>query len=186
MAAYVIYNSEGTVTGAFRFHYVEDSESLIAANTPAGMRALEVDDDSPVLVDQKGWFIVDSELTHTPPSEAELLADTKAKKLADLTNSYEAAKSSDVPYMGTSFMADADSQQTFGHALLAFQSAGAAPEGFFTVDASYNKVPMNLSQLQGLVEAIATQVWSVFQRWIAVREQLAAATTVTDVQAIGW
>lgn len=83
-------------------------------------------------------------------------------------------------------MTDADSQQTFGHALLAFQATGSTPDGFFTVDASYNKVPMTLAQLQGLVEAIAAQVWSVFQRWIAVREQLAAATTVTDVQAITW
>jgi hypothetical protein len=186
MPAYVIYNSEGTVTGAFRFHHVEDSDPLLAANTPAGMATLLVPDDSPVLVDQKGWAVVDGKLTLVPPSEADLLAVAKATKLSELTNSYEAAKASGVSYMGTTFMTDADSQQTFGHALLAFQAIGATPEGFFTVDASYNKVPMNLSQLQGLVEAIAAQVWLVFQRWVAVREELAEATTIEEVTAIHW
>lgn len=186
MSAYVIYNSEGTVTGAFRFHHVEDDESLIAANTPEGMTALEVDDDSPVLIDQKGWSVVDGELTLVPPSEADLLANAKAAKLADLTNSYEAAKASGAAYMDTTFMTDEGSQQIFGHALLAYQAIGATPEGFFTVDASYNKVPMDLTQLKGLVEAIAAQVWAVFQRWIAVREELAAATTIEQVTAIRW
>jgi hypothetical protein len=186
MSAYVIYNSEGTVTGAFRFHHVENDAALIAANTPEGLTALEVDDNSPALIDQKGWSVVGGELTHTPPSEAELLAGAKTVKLADLTSSYEAAKAAGVAYMETTFMTDEGSQQIFGHALLAYQAIGATPEGFFTVDASYNKVPMDLSQLKGLVEAIAAQVWAVFQRWIAVREELAAATTVADVQAITW
>jgi hypothetical protein len=150
------------------------------------MATLLVPDDSPVLVDQKGWSVVHGKLNLIPPSEADLLANAKATKLMELTNSYEAAKSSGVSYMGTTFMTDADSQQTFGHALLAFQSAGTAPEGFFTVDASYNKVLMDLSQLKGLVEAIAAQVWSVFQRWIAVREELAAATTAEEAAAIRW
>jgi hypothetical protein len=185
MAAYVLYNSAGVVTGILRFHHGDDA-SLLAANTPEGMTTLAVADDSPVLIDQKGWSVISGELAFSPPSDEEQLVEAKAARLAVLTNSYAMAKASGVSYMGTTFMTDADSQQTFGHALLAFQAIGATPEGFFTVDASYNKVSMNLSQLQGLVEAIAAQVWSVFQRWIAVREELAAATTVEQVAAIGW
>lgn len=185
MAAYVLFNSAGAVTGILRFHHNDDA-SLIAANTPEGMTALAVSDDEPALIEQKGWSVVSGALVFSPPSTEEQLAQAKAAQLLALTNSYESAKAAGVSYMGTTFMTDADSQQTFGHALLAFQAAGATPEGFFTVDASYNKVPMSLSQLQGLVEAIAAQVWSVFQRWITVREELAAATTVDQVTAINW
>lgn len=185
MSTYVLYNSSGAVTGTLRFHHVDD-DSLIEANTPEGLKALGVDDDSPVLIDQKGWSVVSGALSFSPPSTEEQLAQAKAAQLMALTNSYETAKAAGVSYMGTTFMTDTDSQQTFGHALLAFQAAGATPEGFFTVDASYNKVPMNLSQLQGLVEAIAAQVWTVFQRWIAVREELAEATTVEQVTGISW
>jgi hypothetical protein len=77
MAAYVIYNSEGTVTGALRFHHIDESAALLAANTPAGMATLLVPDDSPVLMDQRGWAVVDGKLTLVPPSEADLLAAAK-------------------------------------------------------------------------------------------------------------
>lgn len=187
MAAYVLYNqSTGAVAGVFSVLHSADDAALVAANTPSGMSALEIDPTSSVVVDQKGWSVIDGALTLTPPTTAELLAAAKATRLGVLATSYEAAKASGVSYMSTVFMTDDNSQQTFAHALLAFQAAGAVPDGFFAVDASYNKVPMNLSQLQGLIEAIAAQVWTIFQRWITVREELAVAATVDAVNAISW
>lgn len=114
------------------------------------------------------------------------LSAAKAIQLRALSLSYTRATAADVPYMGSTFLADPSSQQIFGQAITIYNSIGSVPDGFFTVDASGNKVPMTLPQLQGLGGAIAAQVWTCFQRWVAVRESLAVATTLTEVQAVVW
>jgi hypothetical protein len=187
MKTVVIYDaSTGAVKGSLTFTHVADVDAAIEANTPEGMQALKVASSHPVNSDHAGWTVQNGELVEVTLSDSQLIEQEKTSKLANLERSYSEAKAANVSYMDTEFMTDTDSQQLFSHALLAYQAIGATPEGFFTVDASYNKVPMDLSQLKGLVEAIAAQVWAVFQRWVAVREELAAATTITDVQSITW
>lgn len=114
------------------------------------------------------------------------LAAAKTAQLALLTLSYNGATSANVPYMETNFLADPDSQNIFGQALTIYNAVGSVPDGFFTADSTGTKVPMTLAQLQGLGVAIAAQVWASFQRWVAVRESLAAATTIAEVQAVIW
>lgn len=114
------------------------------------------------------------------------LSEAKQTQLNMLAAAYSAATASDVAYMSTTFAADQQSQQIFGQALTVYNVAGAVPTGFFTADAAGNKVTMTLDQLKGLCNSIADQVWTSFQRWVAVRESLATATTVASVQAITW
>jgi hypothetical protein len=188
MSSYVIYNpTTGAITGSYSFAVAADAvESLVAANTPTGLSALAIDADHAAVINQGGWIVQGGALVAVVPTDAELLAAAQAAQLQILTASYASAKAANVAYLGTSFMADDDSQQMFAHALVAYTAVAETPSGFYAVDANYAKVPMTLPQLQGLVTAIAGQVWTVFQRWVAAKEALAAATTVAAVQAITW
>jgi Domain of unknown function (DUF4376) len=187
MSFFLIYNpTTGVIQGSYTFSHPDGLDSVMAANTPAGMSALQVEADDPVLVNQSGWLVQDGALTAVTVTDAQQLATTQATQLGILTNSYNAAKTANVSYMGTAFMADPDSQEMFAHALEAYNAVGATPSDFFAVDANYTKVPMTLDQLKGLITAISAQVWAAFQQWVTVKQALAAATTVADAQAIVW
>lgn len=114
------------------------------------------------------------------------LQNAKYAQYRALSGSYEAAKSANVAYMGTTFLADAASQQIFGQALTVYKAVGSTPDGFFATDAGGNQVPMTLDQLQGLAVAIAAQVNAAFHRWVTAQTSLAAATTIAEAQAISW
>jgi hypothetical protein len=187
MTSFVIYNPEtGAIKGSYTVKNASDPAAAMTANTPARASALAVDASHPVMCNQSGWQVQAGALVAVTPTDAQLLAQAQAKQLAVLGASYNAAKTANVAYMETSFMADDESQQIFAHALTAYTAVGSTPDGFYVVDASYNKVPMTLAQLQGLISAIAAQVWAAFQRWVEVKEAVAAATTVAAVQAITW
>ncbi len=187
MDSFVIYNSaSGKISGVCTLAHVGDIEAAIAANTPAGLSALAVDPTHAVLTSQAGWKVSDGALVAIVPSDAELLAAAQAAQLVILSSRYEAAKTENATYMGTSFMGDADSQQVFANAANVYGKLGATPADFFAVDASYNMVPMTLDQLDGLTSVFAAQYWTAFQRWVAVRQALATATTVAAVQAVVW
>jgi len=183
MPTSVIYNtSTGVITGVIS----ASVEADIEANTPSGCSALAIDDDHPAKADQRNWIVIDGVLTGLVPTDAQLLAKAQATQLIMLTANYNAATYADVAYMGTTFMGDADSQQLFANAAQIYGAAGATPTDFYTVDANYTKVPMTLDQLKGLTQAIAAQVWAAFQRWVEVRQALAAATTVAEAEAVLW
>jgi hypothetical protein len=114
------------------------------------------------------------------------LSSYQASHLRTLSNSYQAALQIPIAYMGTTFAADTESQTVVAHAMLVYAAEGSTPNGFFFVDSNDNRVPMSLSQLQGLGSAIATNYWAVFQKWTALKAQVLAATTVAAVQTVVW
>jgi len=70
--------------------------------------------------------------------------------------------------------------------MLVYAVEGAVPAGFYFADADGNKVPMTLTQLQGLGSAIAGNYLPVFQKWTELKAQVMAATTLEEVQAVVW
>lgn len=187
MSSFVIYDqSTGVVRGIYTVSDAAGVADAMTANTPSGCESLAVDASHPITTSKSAWTVTDGMLAAVVPTDADLLAAAQAAQLNILAAGYSAAKSANVAYMDTFFMADDDSQQMFAHALVAYTAAGATPVDFYAVDASYNKVPMTLAQLQGLIAAIAAQVLAAFQRWVDVRQALAATTTVSEAQAIVW
>lgn len=186
-SSFIIYNpTTGAIQGAYTVTDTSAVNAAMTANTPSGASALVVDPTHPVVTNQREYQVVNGALASIVPTSAQLLATAQATQLAILTAAYNAAKAANVAYMSTEFMADADSQDIFAHALTAYTAVGATPDDFYVVDANYNKVPMTLDQLKGLIEAISTQVWAAFQQWVTVKQALAAATTVAAVQAVVW
>lgn len=130
----------------------------------------------------------------TQPTTAQLTAalavlqlqQAKTVQLATLQAAFAAAVAQPAAYMSTTFLDDPAHQQLLARAAQAFTLANAVPSGFFVPDVNGNEVAMTLAQLQGLVQAISAQEWGAFSQWVSLQKQVAAATTVTAVQAIVW
>lgn len=115
-----------------------------------------------------------------------LLGQAKLAQAATLQAAFAAAVASPVTYMSASFANDPAHQQLLSRATQAFTLANAVPSGFFVPDVNSVPVTMTLAQLQGLVQAIATQEWAAFTKWITLQKAVATATTVAAVQAVVW
>ncbi len=130
----------------------------------------------------------------TQPTTAQLTAElaslqlqqAQSTQITALASAYAAAVASPVPYMSTTFLNDPPHQQLLSRAAQAYTLAGAVPNEFFVPDANMNEVAMTLTQLQGLVAAIAAQEWTAFTQWVSLQKQVAAATTMAAVQAVVW
>ena len=84
------------------------------------------------------------------------------------------------------YQADTDSQSSLKDALIGFTPAGATPSGFYWRPLDNTNVPFTLADLQGLAQAMISQGWAAFQKRISLLEQVAAATTTSQVEAIMW
>ncbi len=114
------------------------------------------------------------------------LQAAKAQQLQLLAAAYQAAMTAPIAYMGTTFANDPVHQQILSRAVQAFTLAGAVPSGFFVPDSNNAKVSMTLAQLQGMVPVVSASEWAATQTWVSVQEQVAAASTITEVQAVVW
>jgi hypothetical protein len=110
----------------------------------------------------------------------------QAAQIEALSVPYEAALQAPISYMGTTFDGDLQSQTIIAHAMLVYAVEGATPNDFFFADLSGNKVPMTLGQLQGLGSAVAENYLPVFKKWVDLKAQVMAATTLAEVQAVVW
>ena len=114
------------------------------------------------------------------------LAQAQAAQSALIDKAYAATIQQPVAYMGTTFQADTNSQTVLTQTVAGYSVAGGVPTGFWWLDANNNKVPMTLTQLQGLAAVILAQGWTAFQHRIAQKKAIAAAASVAAVQAITW
>ena len=114
------------------------------------------------------------------------LERVRSTKLAALDAAYAGAIQQPVTYMNTSFDADSASQDTVNKVLAALAPSGAVPVGFYWVDANNAQIPMTLSDLQGLANAMFTQGWAAFQHLQDLKAQVRDATTVAQVEAVVW
>lgn len=111
-----------------------------------------------------------------------LIAEAQSDQLAALTTAYSAAIQMPVAYMSTTFQADESSQLVLTKALV----AGSVPAGFFWMDEGNTQVPMTFAQLKGLAGAMLIQGQAAFVRLQTLKDQVRAAATVADVQAVVW
>ena len=116
-------------------------------------------------------------------------AKSNQRELIDLA--YAAAITTDVSFTTGAgvtkiYQADADSQSSLQDALIGFTPSGATPSGFYWRSLDNTNVPFTLADLQGLAQAMLGQRWAAFQKRISLLEQVAAATTTSQVEAIMW
>ncbi|AOK33973.1 hypothetical protein WL90_06720 [Burkholderia cenocepacia] len=124
-------------------------------------------------------------------SGAQLLAQTQEAQLALISASYAAAILEPVSFKTAggvikTFQADPGSQTVLMQTTQGYSIAGGVPEGFYWVAADNAHVPFTLADLEGLYQAMLARGWAAFQRKQTLKEQINAATTVADVQAVTW
>jgi len=97
-----------------------------------------------------------------------------------------AAYNTPIPYMGSTFWTDSDSQFKVLGAAWGYGKAGAVPDGFAWWDATGAAVPMTLVQLEGLAQATLAEVEDAFIKRKTLLASITAATTVAEVQSVVW
>lgn len=112
------------------------------------------------------------------------LAQARDAQAAVLNSACRQASAQPVSYLGTTFQADAASQDKVHKALVALN--GQVPDGFYWLDAANEQVAMTFADLQGLAAAMWAQDWAAFQNLQTKKAAVLAATTVADVQAVAW
>jgi hypothetical protein len=152
-------------------------------NLPESDYLVEVSAAYWLIRDSQAWRVRDRKLEVAPSIT---LMQAQAAQLALIGAAYESAYQLPVAYIGTTFQADAGSQDVLSKTLAALTPNGATPTGFYWADTNNVQVPMSLSQLQGLASAMMTQGWAAFQHKQSQKAAIRAATTVAAVQSITW
>jgi len=138
----------------------------------------------------KYQYVNGSIVPYTLPIESTALEPNIAIQLAVteqitvLTNAYDSAIVANISYMGTSFQADTASQSTLTSVLSA--ANGSLPPNFYWVDITNNQIPMNITQLKGLADAIFSRGWTAFQHLQTLKSEVRNATAAAQVSSIVW
>ena len=112
------------------------------------------------------------------------LSEVKAEKIAQIEAAYIAAMQQPVTYMGTTFQADAASQDILTKTLVTLNATGSVPAAFWWRDANNNNVAMSLAELNGLAGAMLNQGWAAFQQRVERKDVVTAATSTAEVDAV--
>lgn len=130
---------------------------------------------------------------YTPPTQtsAQALVAAQSAQCDLIDGAYAEAVQQTLSYKTSGgvtkdFDADSTSQTILMQATQGYSIAGSVPSGFYWVSADNVQVPFTLADLQGLYAAMLAQGWTAFQKRQALKEQINAAASVADVEAIVW
>jgi hypothetical protein len=112
------------------------------------------------------------------------LTSAQSVQLALMDTEYTNVNAQPISYMGTTFQADAYSQQLIGQVLTA--SGGSLPSGFQWWDSTNTPVTMSYAQLATLAAQILFRGQGYFAHKQAQKVLIRAATSTTQVQSIVW
>jgi hypothetical protein len=105
--------------------------------------------------------------------------------------SYQAAIQGPVSYTSAGgitamYQADPQSIANLQSVILGFQLKQATPAGFYWRALDNTNTPFTYADLLGLAQAMAEPAAAAWVKWQSLKAQVAAATTVSAVQAVVW
>lgn len=178
---YASFDAQGAITAFY------DS---VDSPVPHGAAVIEITDDEwQRCLATPGYAVTNGALS--APSAAFLLTQAQSSQVDVLAQAYAAAIAQPVSYttkagVAKTYQADPGSVSNLQNTLLGLQAAQATPTGFYWVAADNTQVPFTYADLQALAAAMLAQGWAAFQKLQTLKAQVAAATTVTAVQAVTW
>lgn len=118
---------------------------------------------------------------------ANQLAAAKLAQVQALSVPFNAAYSGNVTYMSATFPADDNTKLLLDFAqAIGIADGNSLPDSFAVLDINGSPVTMTYAQLNGLISAIGHQSLAAFAKFAGLKAQIAAATTIADVQAVVW
>lgn len=106
----------------------------------------------------------------------------KPLQIEVFNKTYLTEVSTPITYMNRVFQADSKSQEILNRVIASFSTG--LPEGFYWVDSTNNKIPMDIVQLQGLSSTIAKRNWEAFNNLQLKKEAVILAKTPEELQNI--
>lgn len=171
----------------------QDTEKFNYADPPSGTDTLAVTAEE--WANQSGvWYVENGALTQTypyAPTAAELLAQAQAEQKGVVTQGYNAAITATISFTDSAgvtdtYQADSVSQQYLQRAVTGYRISGTVPSGFYWRSATNHNNAFTLADLEGLYGSMLARAEEAYQQLQSLKAEIAAAGTVSAVQAIVW
>lgn len=147
--------------------------------------------------DGMGWRTVEDESwcsedeIYQPGMPSQSMAMAKVLKVSQLGSDYDAACQASVSYTSEAgvqqvYQADTKSQQLLQASIAGLAGAQQTPPGFAWLAEDNTPVSFSFADLQGLAQAMYLQGYQAFVKLQQLKNQVSAATSVEEVEALVW
>lgn len=165
---------------------VEYSEEQIADYLKQGYVIVNQADFNKLIGNADGEYLIADDGSVYPkpaPTDAELLADAKTAKIAELKAERDSKEVEPITYNGNSYDYDDKARERINAAIIALDVQGAdASIDWTTADNQDVKVTAN--DLRAVVASVARRSNSLHVAYREAKDKVEAATTIAEVEAV--
>lgn len=169
---------------------VEHSEEEIADLLKQGYVIVNQDDFNKLIGNGDGEYLIadDGSVYAKPaPTDAELLADAKPAKIAELKAERDAREVEPITYNGNSYDYDDRARERINAAIIALDVQTAQAKATASIDwttADNADVKVTADDLRCVIAAVAKRSNTLHVAYRAAKDKVEQATTVADVDAV--
>ena len=165
---------------------VEHSEEQIAEMLKQGYVIVNHDDFNKLIGNAGGEYLIadDGNVYPKPaPTDAELLADAKPAKIAELKAERDTREVEPITYNGNSYDYDGKARERINAAIIALDVQGADASIDWTT-ADNQDVKVTADDLRCVIAAVAQRSNALHVAYRAAKDKVEQATTVTEIEAV--
>lgn len=165
---------------------VEHSEEQITELLKQGYVIVNQDDFNKLIGNADGEYLVADDGSVYPkpaPTDAELLADAKPAKIAELKAERDAREVEPITYNGNSYDYDDKARDRINAAIIALDVQGAYTSINWTT-ADNQDVKVTADDLRCVIASVAQRSNALHVAYRAAKDKVEQATTVADVEAV--
>lgn len=165
---------------------VEYDEAQIADYLKQGYVIVNQADFNKLIGNAGGEYLIadDGSVYQKPaPTDAELLADAKPAKIAELKAERDAREVEPITYNGNSYDYDSKARERINAAIIALDVRGADASIDWTT-ATNADVKVTANDLRMVIAMVANRSNALHVAYRAAKDKVEAATTVAEVEAI--
>lgn len=165
---------------------VEYDEAQIADYLKQGYVIVGNDDFNKLIGNAGGEYLIADDGSVYPkpaPTDAELLADAKTAKIAELKAERDAREVEPITYNGNSYDYDDKARERINAAIIALDVQGASASIDWTT-ATNADVKVTANDLRMVIASIAQRSNALHVAYRAAKDKVEQATTVAEVKAV--
>lgn len=165
---------------------VEYDEAQIAEYIANGYVIVNQTDFNKLIGNADGEYLIADDGSVYPkpaPTDAELLADAKTAKIAELKAERDAREVEPITYNGNSYDYDSKARERINAAIIALDVQGADASIDWTT-ATNADVKVTANDLRMVIASVANRSNALHVAYRAAKDKVEAATTVAEVDAV--